>query len=305
MFDHVRAFHQPRSISEALRLLRRSGAQAFLLAGGTDLVLRAGRSVTDLIDITHLGLDYIKREGRDLRLGAATTLAELEQSSLVQPLANGILAKAAAACGTIQTRNLATLGGNLANASPAADTATPLLVLEAEVVLQGTRSKRRIPLAEFFRAPHESAASGSLLTEIVIPACKPRMAWSFQRFGRTEVDIALVNVAAGIQLNKAGRCTLARIALGAVAPQPMRALKAEAALEGKLLNGELVERAVECAVQEIRPITDVRASAEYRAELSRVLLGRALAECAQHLERALGKEPGGRRSRRRCKFRCS
>ena len=287
MFDHIRAFYQPRTVNEAIRLLHKPGGQACLIAGGTDLVLRAGRSVTDLVDIAHLGLDYIRRSGQGVRIGATTTLAALEHSQHVQHLANGILAKATASCGTIQTRNVATIGGNLANASPAADTATPLLVLDAQVVLQGLRSRRQLPLAEFFRGPHQTVANGLLLTEIVIPPCQPRVAWSFQRFGRTEIDIAVVNVAAGLQLDRRGRCTWIRVALGAVAPRPIRAPNVEAVLADSILNRPRIERAADTAAQEIRPITDVRASADYRTELSRVLLRRALEECAQHLECAL------------------
>ena len=287
MFDHIQAFHQPRTVSEAIRLLHKPGRQACLIAGGTDLVLRAGRSVTDLVDITRLGLDYIRRSGQGVRIGATTTLAALEQSPHVQHLADGILAKAAAACGTIQTRNVATIGGNLTNSSPAADTAPPLLVLDANVVLQGLRTKRHVPLAEFFRGPHETVANGSLLTEIAIPPGRPHTAWSFQRFGRTEMDIAVVNVAVGLQLDRRRRCTWIRIALGAVAPRPMRAPKAEAVLANSIIDRRRIERAVDTAAQEIRPITDVRASAEYRTELSRVLFRRALEECAQHLESVL------------------
>ncbi len=287
MFDHIRAFHQPRTIPEAVRLLSRGGVHTALLAGGTDLVLRAGRSVTEVVDVTHLGLDYIQRAGGLLRIGAATTLAALEDSPPVQRLAGGILARAAACCGTIQTRNVATLGGNLANASPAADTAIPLLVLDAQVVLRGLRGQRHLALVDFFRAPHETAASGSLLTEIAIPSPKRQSVWSFQRFARTELDVALVNVAAGLQCDRAGRCAWTRIALGAVAPRPMRAAQVEAFLPGQRLDEATIVEAGEIAAREIRPIGDVRASAEYRRELTRVLLRRALRHCAQQLECAL------------------
>jgi len=286
MFDHIRAFHQPRTVQEALKLLHRPGVKACPVAGGTDLVLRAGRSVTELVDITRLGLDAIRRNGRGLRIGAAATLAALEDSKAVQALADGILAKAAAYCGTVQMRNVATVGGNLANASPAADTATPLLVLDAEVVLHGLRGKRRIGLAEFFLAPHRTAAAGALLTEIVIPAPHPRARFSLQRFSRTESDIAVVSVAAGLQLDGKGRCQWARVALGAVAPVPLRVKKTEAALLGQVLTPEVIERAMKVAAGEARPITDIRASAEYRAELIRLLLRRALLDCARQRERA-------------------
>jgi carbon-monoxide dehydrogenase medium subunit len=287
VFDHIRAFHQPRTVNEAIRLLHKPGGGACLVAGGTELVLRAGRSVTDLVDIAHLGLNYIRPSRQGVRIGAATTLAALEQSPHIQRLANGILATAVATCGTIQRRNVATIGGNLTTASRAADTATPLLALDANVVLQGWRTKRHVPLTEFFRGLHPKVANGSLLTEIVIPPRQPHTAWSFQRFGRTEMDIAVVNVAAGLQLDRRGRCTWIRIALGAVAPRPTRAPEAEAVLADCLLSKTRIERAADTAAREIRSITDVRASAEYRTDLSRVLLRRALAECAQRLECAL------------------
>ncbi len=284
MFDHIRAYHRPRSIPEAVRLLQKGAGAACVLAGGTDLVLRAGRTVTTLVDISGLDLAYLKRDAQGMRIGAMTTMAALEQSSAVQHLAGGILARAAAACGNLQTRNVATIGGNLANASPAADAAVALLALDAEVVLLGLRRKRRLPLGKFFSGPHETAANGSLLTEIVIPPCMPHTAFSFQRLSRTESDIAIVNVAAGIQLDR-GRCAWARIALGAVAPLPLRSQTAEIVLSGNVISQELIEQAAEAAANEVRPISDLRASAEYRQEMSRVLVKRALQECAKNLER--------------------
>ncbi len=284
MFDQVRAFHQPRTMSEALRLLHRRDGGTCVVAGGTDLILRAGRTATALVDIGRLGLDYIKTEARSLRIGATTTMASLEQSAEVLRFADAILAIAAASCGGVQTRNLATIGGNLMNASPAADLATPLLVLDAEVVLRGLRTRRVVPIGQFFRGPHQTTANGFLLVEAVIPVPKPRSAFSFQKFARTETDIAIVNVAAAIQVDRSHRCASARLALGSVAPHPMRARAAEALLSGKVLTRELIENAADTAAQETRPITDVRASAEYKRDLCRILLRRALAECAQRLE---------------------
>ena len=210
MFDHVQRFDQPQTIREAVRLLHAGEADTCLLAGGTDLVLRAPRTVTTLVDISRLGLDYIKRDGKKVRIGATTTMSAVEQSALLKALGNGILSEAAANCGGLQTRNLATLGGNLANGSPAADTAPPLLALDAEVVLQDLQGKRRVRLSEFFSGPHQTAASHSLLLEVVIPAVKPRTAFSLQRLARTERDLALVNVAVALQLDGRRRCTAAR-----------------------------------------------------------------------------------------------
>lgn len=289
MFDHVRAFYQPGSIPEAIRLLTKEKRHACVLAGGTDLVLRAGRSVTVLVDISRMGLSYIKPCGRGFRIGATTTMNQIVESPQMQNIADGILAKAAASCGAVQTRNVATIGGNLANASPAADSAVPLLALDAAIVLYGSGGRKRVPLAEFFTGPHKTIAQAALLTEVIIPASslKPNMAYSFQRLARTETDIAIVNVAVGVQLDRHGMCTWARVALGAVAPQPIRSHHAEAALVGKPLIEGAIESAASAAADESQPITDIRASAEYRRDMTRVLVRRALHECAERLERAL------------------
>ena len=285
MFDHIRSFHQPTSIREALRLLTGREGEACLVAGGTDLALRAGRSVQVLVDLSRLELSYVKRKGGGLRIGATTTMAMLEESVLARLMANGILAKAAASCGSPQTRNMATIGGNLANASPAADTATPLLAMDAEVVLQGLRSSRTLPLEKFFTGPHATIGNRELLVEIIVPACKTNSSFSFQRLARTEIDIAIVNVAAAVRWDRAQRCTGVRLALGAVAPCPMRSRRAEALLEGQVATEKLIAKVADMVSQDIAPISDVRASADYRREISQVLVRRALQECVQRLER--------------------
>lgn len=281
MFDHVQAYYQPGSVPEALRLLRTLGPSSRVVAGATDLAVQAERSTRFLVDITRLGLSYIKPRRDGWAIGATTTMAELEESPKIHALAGGILARAASACGPVQLRNMATLGGNLANASPAADTATPLLVMGARVVSQGPDGKRTATLEDFFAGPARAALRGSLLLEIVVPATKPGSFWSFQKLGRTESDIALVNAAAGLQLDRAGRCSWARIALGAVAPVPMRTPGAEMIMAGQKLDRRLIKRAAEQAMREARPMTDLRASAEYRRNMCGVLVERALEECAR------------------------
>ena len=157
MFDTVEAFYRPGTVREALRLLQNGKNRARVVAGGTDLVVEADRSIRFLIDITHAGLSYIRRKGKACVIGATTTMATLEHSPAIRALAGGILARAAATCGSVQIRNMATLGGNLANGSPAADTATPLLALDAEVVLADARGRRKIPLAAFYSGPRKTA----------------------------------------------------------------------------------------------------------------------------------------------------
>ena len=127
--------------------------QARVVAGGTDVVVEGDDSVRFLIDITHAGLSYIRRRGTACVIGATTTMAELEASDVIQALAGGLLSRAARTCGSALIRNLATLGGNMANGSPAADMATPLLVLDAAVVMVDSKGRRKLPLAEYL-APH-------------------------------------------------------------------------------------------------------------------------------------------------------
>jgi|SRR5271157_1149632 len=283
MFDQVDAYHRPRSVREAVRLLHAGGSRARILAGGTDVIVQADPSIRSLVDITGLGLSYIRRAGTSWAIGATTTMAELEDSPLIRGLAGGVLAKAAAAWGPVQLRNMATLGGNLANASPAADMAVPLLVLDASVVLAGSTRRRTLPLAEFFRGPGKTAMGKELLVEILVPVTPRggRWGWSFHRLGRTLSDISLVSAAAGLQLDARGTCKAARIALGAVAPAPMRAAGAEAILMGQKLTPGRIAEACERVAREVSPISDMRAPAEYRREMAGVLAGRALRECAQ------------------------
>jgi carbon-monoxide dehydrogenase medium subunit len=280
MFDTVEAFYRPGTVGEALRLLQSGKGRARVVAGCTDLVVEADRSIRFLIDITHAGLSYVRRRGNACVVGATTTMAALESSPAIRALASGILAQAASNCGSVQIRNMATLGGNLANGSPAADTATPLLALDAEVVLADARGRRKIPLPAFYSGQRKTASSKVLLVEIVIPAPPRGGRWSFQKLGRTESDISLVNAAAGLQLDSQGRVKWARIALGAVAPTPIRAVNAENLLVGRKADKAALAAACDEVAREVKPITDVRASAEYRREMSRVLARRALEECA-------------------------
>jgi aerobic carbon-monoxide dehydrogenase medium subunit len=292
MFDRLRAFHQPTTVQAALRLCqseRRAGGPGRFVAGGTDLVVQGDRSLRWLVDVTRLPLRYVKRRGGGWAIGATTTMADLEHDAALRRFADGILSEAAGTAGSPQIRNMGTIGGNLANASPACDLAPPLLALDAGVTVAGP-GRRTIPLERFFRGVHRTALNGALLVEIVIPApARPaggRAAWSFQKLGRLESDIAVVNAGAGVAVGRDGRCTWARLALGAVAPTPLRARRAEALLVGRPFDAAAVRAAAERAAAETRPVTDVRSTAEYRREMSRVLVARALAECLERIGRA-------------------
>ena len=281
MFESVEAFYRPANVREALQLLQRGKGSARIVAGCTDVIVGGDRSVRFLIDITHAGLSYNRRRGANWAIGATTTMAEIEDSAEIRGLAGGLLSRAAATCGPVQIRNMATVGGNMANGSPAADLATPLLALDAAAVVADARGRRKMPLADYLAAARSRELAKSLLVEVTFadPPRGSRCGWSFQKFGRTAVDISVVNVAAGLQLDARGRVKWARIALGAVAPAPLRMAGAEALMAGRTYDCVLVAAACESVMREVRPISDLRASADYRRELSRVLTGRALEEC--------------------------
>ena len=281
MFDQVEAFCRPASVPEALRLLQRGKGHARIVAGGTDVVVGGGDDVRILIDITRAGLNYVRRKPNELAIGATVTLAEIEESELLRKAAGGILPRAAATCGSASIRNIATLGGNLANASPAADMAIPLLVLEASAVVADARGPHLLPLVDYLASASAGHLSKSILVEITIPKPSGRKhcGWSFQKLGRTAVDISLVSVAAGLQLDHKGRVEWVRIALGSVAPTAMRAEAAEQCMTGRIPDAASIAEAAAEVARAVRPISDVRASAGYRRDMSSVLSARALREC--------------------------
>ncbi len=286
MMNHIEAFYRPATVAEALRWMRppRRGKGRFV-SGGTDLIVLADPTVRFVVDLSLLGLSYIKKaRNGGYAIGATTSMWNIEHSPALKKFSSGILAQAAAASGSIQLRNMATIGGNLANASPAADMAPPLLALDAEVVMAGPKGRRTVPLSEFFLGARKTVLKGSLLVEVLIPAPpRGRAAWSFQKLGRVLSDISVVNAAVGMQLDRQGRCAWARIALGAVAPTPMRARQAEKMLVGNVLDRELLRRVCEKVAEEVRPVTDLRSTAEYRREMSGVLVRHAVEECAARI----------------------
>jgi len=281
MFESVEAFYRPVNVREALRLLQSGKGGARIVAGCTDVVVEGDRSVRILIDITHAGLSYIRPRGATWAIGATTTMAEIDESAEIRALAGGLLSLAAATCGSVQIRNMATVGGNMANGSPAADLATPLLALDAVAVVADARGRRKMPLADYLAVARSREMANSLLIEVTFPDPPhgSRCGWSFQKFGRTAADISVVNAAAGLELDTRGRVKWARIVLGAVAPAPARIPEAEALMVGRTLDHGLAAEICGLVQRAVRPISDVRASAEYRRELSRVLTGRALEEC--------------------------
>ncbi len=284
-------YFAPQSLNDAASLLRRYGSKAKLLAGGTDLCLRLERRLVDpgvVVDLKKIrALRGIKLDRKGLTIGAVTLMDEIASSPVVKGR-YAIIAEAAAVVGSIQTRNRATLGGNLCNASPAADTAPALIALAARARIASSRRQREVSLEEFFLGPGKTYLQpNELLKEIFIPSPAIKSGSSFQRCTRTAMDIALVNCAVFLSLaSKREVIGDIRIALGAVAPTPVRAGPAETFLTGKNADRDAIEKAAGLAAASVSPIDDVRASASYRREMARVLTRRALEDA---LNQATGK----------------
>ena len=271
----------PGSVDECLTVLAQRGSEAKLVAGGTDLLPQMKNGVTRpgcVVDISRLSeLRSIALDASGgLRLGAAVAARQIERDARLAK-AFPSLVESAALVGSIQIRNLATVGGNLCNAAPSADMAPPLIALEAEAVIAGPKGRRRVPLASFFEGVRKTVLGpDELLIELVVPAPGPRSGGHYLRHTpRRELDIAVVGVASQITLSN-GVCGKARISLASVAPTPVRATAAERMLEGQPLTKERVEEAATLAVEAARPISDQRGSAEFRKHLVRVLTRRTL-----------------------------
>jgi xanthine dehydrogenase FAD-binding subunit len=272
-------FHYPTNINEASRLLR-DCVNTLPIAGGTDLAILMDNKVirpNGLVDLTNLGLKYIILEPEYIRIGAVTTFSEILDSEIIRSYLPAFYA-AVEQIGSVQCRSMATIGGNLCSAVPSADSVPPLLVANATVLIAGLKRERMVTLEDFFVGPRMTVLErGELLTEIRIPIPMKNTITVFIKYGRRNaLTISTINLAVSLRLNSLKKILMARIAFGAVAPTPIRSRTAEAFLTGQVLEDSLIERATSISLDEIRPITDQRASKEYRMELSEVLLRRAL-----------------------------
>lgn len=279
-------FLEPASLEEAISLLQKYGDEAKVLAGGTDLLPRLKQRLLNIKYLVNLkkvpGLSGIVKDPKGaLRIGSLATMRELEKSDLIRD-SYKLLWEAASAVGSVQVRNLATVGGNLCHAAPSAETAAPLLALEAQANIAGPSGERTIPLKDFFAGPGKNVMQkGEILKEIMIPALPPRTGGHYFKLGsRQAMDIAVVGVASVVTM-KDGICGKCQIALGAVAPTPIRATKAENLLQGKKLEPQILEKAGIQAMEEAKPISDHRGSAEYRREMVKALTIRTVQEAAR------------------------
>lgn len=293
---NVTEYIRPGSLDEALATLDARGSEALLIAGGTDLlpVMRKTRYATTaaqgddgpparlLVDVGRLDeLTGIDEEGGLLRIGGATSIAAVAASPLVKRKAP-ILAAAALSIGSPLVRNRATVGGNLATASPSADTAPALLALDAVVRLASARDGvREVALADFFVGYRSTARrDAEVITDVHIPVPSPRSAGRFEKVGLRSADaISVVCIATQLELD-AGTCLKARVALGAVAPVPLRAVSVEKALEGRRMDAGVAKACARLVHEHISPIDDVRGSGAYRALVAEAVVARTIMQIA-------------------------
>jgi carbon-monoxide dehydrogenase medium subunit len=273
---------EPRSLEDALECLADPDRRGAPLAGGTNLLidLRARRvAPARLLGLGRLEeLRGIRRVNGQIAIGARATLTDVAYDPLVASEAPGLVASARVFGGAM-VRNVATVAGNLCYGSPEADLVPPLIALDAEVVLRSSKGRRRLPLEAFSRGVRRTdCGEDELMTEVLWPARPERSAHLFYKIGLRRGDAIAVASVAVLLAAEGGRCSRARIALGAVAPTVVRAREAERLLEGEALSERILERAAESAGRASAPIDDLRASAEYRRHAVRVLTRRLLGE---------------------------
>ena len=279
-------YHAPGSIGEACKLLKEQGDGAVIMAGGTDLLIKIQRGLLKAKTVVSLQeIESIReitfKKGKGLFIGAMARLTDVANHSTIKKEFPAV-AEAALATANVQIRNMGTVVGNLCNAAPSADNAPVLIAMGAVVTLVSLDGERQVPLDDFFLGPGLMVMNeGEILASVFVPVPPPNTGVSYQHISaRGKVDISAVGVGAMLTM-KGETCQTARIVLGAVAPVPMRAVKTEKIIEGKQISKEILERAGVQASKECKPISDVRATAEYRKILVGVLTARAIDEASK------------------------
>jgi carbon-monoxide dehydrogenase medium subunit len=272
-------YYKPLSLDDALAMHDKIPGALFI-AGGTDVMVRIANG--DLEPLALISLRSIPElsgieENGSTRIGAMTTISELiEHPTLHENYP--VLVEAAGEHSGPQIRNVATIGGNLCNCSPCADTATPLLVLDARVRLRSVEGNREVPIEDLFKGPGETCLSSSeILTDIVLDPPREGTRAVFMKKGRVHMDLATASVAVLLEM-EGNRCRRARLAAGSVAPVPLRLRELEKLLEGNDISSELLDRAQGIASETVSPITDIRATEEYRRRITGVYVRRGIEE---------------------------
>jgi len=280
--EHLR----PASLKETLGQLASYSGSAKILAGGTDLLIQEGlESSPEIVVLSLKSIEELRQikqtvEG-EIFVGAMVRHAEVAQSPLVNQFFPA-LAKASHWVGSPSIRNLATLGGNICNASPSADTAPPLLAYEAKTIIVSPSGEKAIDIEDFFTRPSTNVLKrGEILKGFLL---RPKSGWvaDYEKLGlRKAMEIAIVNVCVAMAMDEERNCSGIRIALGAVAPTPIRAKKAESILKDKRVTPELIRECAEAAVEETKPISDIRASVDYRKKMIHFLVEKMVSALAR------------------------
>lgn len=271
----------PESIAEAVKMLKKHKEDATIMAGGTDVIVSAtqGFSTPYVISLAKIkGLDTVKySKSNGLRIGTMATLQNVADNADVKKMYPALY-KSAAINGTPQTRNTGTVVGNVMRASPSGDCACALLALGAKIVYEGPRGKREVSIDNFFIDYKKvDRKSDEIAIEIKVPAPKKGQVSAFNRMTRTTLDLSKINTAVCMVVEK-GVCKSARIAMGAVAPKTIRLIDSENLLKGQKITASILEAIAASVSGQISPISDVRSTAEYRKEVSPVLLKRTIEE---------------------------
>ena len=273
-FDYL----EPKTIEEAIQFLAKHGKKAKVIAGGTDLLVKMKMGEVNpevLINISRIPALRYLIEDKGIRMGALTPFRELEKSRVIKEKHTALF-EAARSVSSVQIKMMGTVGGNLCHASPAADSAPPLIVLGGKVKLVERGRERILPVEEFFVGPGETVLSPKeLLVEIQIPELPSKMGSAFLKMKRVSADLAKVSVAVAV-VREGDVCKDCRIALGAVAKVPLRTKKGEEILKGKKVTENLIAKASNQIAQEIQPITDLRSTAWYRKEVTKVMVRDAI-----------------------------
>lgn len=282
----IREYFRPSNLDHALDLLKSYPDNAKVLAGGTDLLLlmnspsRSDHILVSLRDVGELRQIREISEG-DLFIGAMVRHTEVTQDPLLNRYFPA-LAKASSLVGSPSIRNLATIGGNVCNASPSADTAPPLLAYDAKAMIVSPSDEKAIDIERFFTGPSSNILkTGEILKGFTLTP-KPGWIAAYEKLGvRKAMEIAIVNVCVAMAIDENRNCFGIRISLGAVAPTPIRAKKAEGILQDKRITPELIQRCAGAAVEGTNPISDIRASADYRKQMVHFMVKKIVSDLAR------------------------
>jgi len=282
-------YYKPDTLERAWEF-KLTKSESMFVAGATDVFVKIKNGVIkpsaliSLLGIESLRGVSITDDESGIEIGGTTTIREIQSSPAITSK-YPVLSEAISKLGSVQVRNIATIGGNLCNASPCADTAPPLIVLGAKLKLESPSGKREMPVEEFFKGPGEtSATSQEILTKIFLPPPVLNAKFAFYKKGRVKMDLAIASLAVLMELD-GDICKTIKIAAGSVAPVPLRLKNVEKFIEGKKITQDVIEHAGVMASKEVAPITDIRAGEQYRRKLIETFLKRFLMESIEKKEK--------------------